>query len=593
MSSNTDPSFTDTTDFAATSRGFIAALTPPVIKSASGKTVWDIDAYSFLQDECPETAHPNLWRQGQLTAKHGLYEICPGIYHIRGYDLSNMTIVEGKDGIIIIDPLISCECAAAGLKLYREHRGPRKVRGMVYSHSHGDHYMGAAGVLDLDEGEEPGIPIIALEGFMEAIMSESILAGPAMRKRGAFMYGNALPRSPTGQIGTGLGLGSSVGTTSLIPPTLLIQKTGEEHVVDGVRIVFQMVPGSEAPIRRSISISLTSKISVRDAKAWSGYLDEAIVLFGRDSDVLFGSHHWPTWGRDELIARLAEQRDLYGYMHDQTVRLMNLGLTGVEIAERMRLPGRIERKWHCRGITGGIYQKYMTWFDGRPEHLWQYPPTEEGQRYVECFNGIDGLCDKAEAFVQKRDYRSAATLLAHAVAADSGSTEPRPKLLLASVYEQLGFGAENATWRNFYLTGAQELRSGKKAGMVAGGRTPLGERLSIDQWFDIMAVQLDGERGADMHFTIDWEITDVKQRWRLIVSNGVLTTRSLNTEIQVQEARENPADYEMVLTKSQLLEVILGQEVKPERKSGREEVLGQLLDLISVQDGSSRGPSQL
>ncbi|KAK1149590.1 hypothetical protein N8T08_005139 [Aspergillus melleus] len=619
MSSNNNPSFTDTTGFAATSRGFIAALTPPVIKSASGKTVWDIDAYSFLQDECPETAHPNLWRQGQLTAKHGLYEICPGIYHIRGYDLSNMTIVEGKDGIIIIDPLISCECAAAGLKLYREHRGPRKVTGMVYSHSHGDHYMGAAGVLDLDEGEEPGIPIIAPEGFMEAIMSESILAGPAMRKRGAFMYGNALPRSPTGQIGTGLGLGSSVGTTSLIPPTLLIQKTGEEHRVDGVRMVFQMVPGSEAPAEinfhfpdfRALCVPETATncmhnvvtlrgAQVRDAKAWSGYLDEAIVLFGRGSDVLFGSHHWPTWGRDELIARLAEQRDLYGYMHDQTVRMMNMGLTGVEIAERMKLPGGIERAWHCRGFYGslshnvkGIYQKYMTWFDGRPEHLWQYPPTEEGQRYVECFNGVDGLCDKAETFIEKHDYRFAATLLAHAVAADPDSTEPQAKLLLASVYEQLGFSAENATWRNFYLTGAQELRSGKKAGMVAGGRTPLGERLSIDQWFEIMAVQLDGERGADKHFTIDWEVTDAKQRWRLIVSNGVLTTRLLDSEIQVQEARENPADYEMMLTKSQLLEVIRGQEVEPERKSGREEVLGQLLDLISVQDGSSRGPSQL
>ncbi|KAI9043061.1 alkyl/aryl-sulfatase [Aspergillus affinis] len=619
MSSNNNPSFTDTTDFAATSRGFIAALTPPVIKSASGKTVWDIDAYSFLKDECPETAHPNLWRQGQLTAKHGLYEICPGIYHIRGYDLSNMTIVEGKDGIIIIDPLISCECAAAGLKLYREHRGPRKVTGMVYSHSHGDHYMGAAGVLDLDEGEEAEIPIIAPEGFMEAIMSESILAGPAMRKRGAFMYGNALPRSPTGQIGTGLGLASSMGTTSLITPTLLIQNTGEEHVVDGVRIVFQMVPGSEAPAEinfhfpdfRALCVPETATkcmhnvvtlrgAQVRDAKAWSGYLDEAIVLFGRDSDVMFGSHHWPTWGRDELIARLAEQRDLYGYMHDQTVRLMNLGWTGVEIAERMRLPGRIERAWHCRGFYGslshnvkGIYQKYMTWFDGRPEHLWQYPPAEEGQRYVECFNGVDGLCDKAETFIQKQDYRFAATLLAHAVAADPDSAEPRAKLLLASVYEQLGFGAENATWRNFYLTGAQELRSGKKAGMVAGGRTPLGERLSIDQWFEIMAVQLDGERGADMQFTIDWEVTDVKQRLRLIVSNGVLTRRLLDSEIQLQEAKENPADYEMVLTKSQLLEVIRGHEVEPERKSGRAEVLNQLLDLISVQDGSSRGPSQL
>ncbi|PLB46657.1 Metallo-hydrolase/oxidoreductase [Aspergillus steynii IBT 23096] len=620
MSNN--PSFTDTDDFTSTSRGFIAALEPPIITSPQGKPIWDLTSYTFLSATCPSTAHPNLWRQGQLTAKHGLYEICPGIYHIRGYDLSNMTIVEGASGIIVIDPLISCECSAAGLALYRAHRGHRKVTALVYSHSHGDHYMGAGGVLDTEiEGGKvgEGIPILAPDGFMEAVMSESILAGPAMRRRGAFMYGNALPRGPSGQIGTGLGLGSSVGTTSLIPPTVLIQRTGEEHVLDGVRVVFQMVPGSEAPAEinfffpdyRALCVPETATncmhnvvtlrgAQVRDAKAWSGYLDEAIVLFARDADVLFGSHHWPTWGREALVRRLEEQRDLYGYMHDQTVRMMNLGWTGVEIAERMRLPGRIERAWHCRGFYGslshnvkGIYQKYMTWFDGRPEHLWQYPPTEEGQRYVECFNGVDGLCDKAETFIQKCDYRFAATLLAHAVAADPDSTEPRAKLLLASVYEQLGFGAENATWRNFYLTSAQELRSGKKAGMVAGGRTALGEQLSIDQWLEILSVQLDGERGADLQFAIDFEVTDVGQRWRLIVSNGVLTRRLLDSAAQVQEAREHPADYEMVLTKTQLLEVIRGHEVKPERESGRQEVLRQLLELILVQEGSSRGPSQL
>lgn len=364
-----EPSFSDTADFEAAERGFIAALEPGIIKDATGKEVWNIEAYNFMKEECPATAHPNLWRQGQLNSKHGLFEICPGIYHIRAYDLSNMTIVEGTEGIIIIDPLISCECAAAGLSLYRQHRGNRKVTGMIYSHSHGDHYMGAAGVISPDSQ----IPIIAPEGFLEAIMSESILAGPAMRRRGAFMYGNALPRSATGQIGTGLGMGSSVGTTSLIPPTLLIRETGEIHVVDGVEIVFQMVPGTEAPAEinflfpgfRALCIPETATncmhnivtlrgAQVRDAKAWSGYLDEAIVLFGDRADVLFGSHNWPTWGKGDLVRRLEEQRDLYGFLHDQTVRLMNLGLTGVEIAETMKLPPAIERAWHCRGFYGSL-----------------------------------------------------------------------------------------------------------------------------------------------------------------------------------------------------------------------------------------------
>jgi alkyl sulfatase BDS1-like metallo-beta-lactamase superfamily hydrolase len=234
----------------------------------------------------------------------------------------------------------------------------------------------------------------------------------------------------------------------------------------------------------------------------------------------------------------------------------------------------------------------MTWFDGRPEHLWQYPPTEEGQRYVECFGGVDGLCDKAEDFIQKGDNRFAATLLAHAVASDPESPSTHAKLLLASAYEALGFGAENATWRNFYLTSAQELRTGKKAGMVAGGRTALGEKLTIDQWFEIMSVMLDGEKAAESSFMIDFDVTDVQQKWRVIMNNGVLTRRLLQTSHQLRDAQENVADVSMVLTRAQLLEVIRGNKVEVETK-GSTEVLEQLLDFILVQQGSARGPSQL
>lgn len=358
------PSFDDRQDFHEAERGFCCALEPGIIKSKQGEVVWNIDQYKFLDGECPETAHPHLWRQGQLNSKQGLYKIQDGIYQTRALDLSNMTIVEGKTGIIIIDPLVSCECAAAGLELYRKYSvSDRPVTGMIYSHSHGDHYMGAQGVLA--EGQDVTIPIIAPEGFMEAILSESVLVGPAMRRRAAFMYGNALPRAPDAQIGTGLGMASSVGTTSLIPPNLLIQKTGEEHVIDGIRIVFQMVPGTEAPAEINfhfpdlkalcvpetatncmhnivscvLKLVLCAKVStltlliqvtlrgaqVRDAQAWSGYLDEVVLMFGDESEVVFGSHNWPTWGREKLIRRLTEQRDMYGYLHDQTVRMMNLG----------------------------------------------------------------------------------------------------------------------------------------------------------------------------------------------------------------------------------------------------------------------------
>lgn len=234
----------------------------------------------------------------------------------------------------------------------------------------------------------------------------------------------------------------------------------------------------------------------------------------------------------------------------------------------------------------------MTWFDGRAENLWKYPAAEEGQRYVECFGGVDGLCDKAEAFIQKGDNRFAATLLAHAVAATPEGPNTRAKNLLASAYESLGFGAENATWRNFYLSTAQELRTGTKVGMLSGGRTPLGERLAIDQWFEILSVQLDGERAATSSFTIDFEVTDVQEQWRLILSNGVLTRRRLQTPDQLADARENKADLAMVLTKIQLLQVIRGENIEVQ-KTGKEEVLEQLLDLILVRQRSARGPSQL
>ncbi|KAJ4244603.1 hypothetical protein NW762_014459 [Fusarium torreyae] len=607
---SSQPSFADIQDFVDAERGFINALSPGIIKKDDGKIVWNIDEYSFLQQECPPTCHPHLWRQGQLNSKQGLYEIVPGIYQTRALDLSNMSIVEGKEGIIIIDPLISCECAAASLALYQAHRGVKKITGMIYSHSHGDHYMGAQGVLPPDQNMS--IPIIAPEGFMEAIMSESILAGPAMRKRAAFMYGNALPRGPKGQVGVGLGMGSSVGTTSLIPPNVLIQKTGDEIVVDGVRIVFQMVPGTEAPAEinfhfpdfKALCVPETATncmhnivtlrgAQVRDAKAWSGYLDEVITLFAEDSDVVFGSHNWPTWGKQQLITRLEEQRDMYGYLHDQTVRLMNLGLTGVEIAEKIQLPPVISRAWHCRGFYGsvshnvkGIYQKYMTWFDGNPAHLWQYPPAEEGVRYVECMGGVDSVCDKAEKYIENDDCRFAATLLSHIIAGYP-ETCARAKTLLAQAYEALGFACENATWRNFYLTGAQELRTGKKAGMVAGGKTPLGPNLSVDQWFDIMSVQLDGEHAAEARLTIQFELTDLEQTWKLIVSNGVLTRRL------VVNPGKSKVDLRMKLTKAQLLSVLRGETPDVAERSGDEEALKDLLSYIAVEQDSARGPSQL
>lgn len=359
MSLLSSPSFDDTTDFEDARRGLITALDPCVIKNLEGRKIWDNEEYDFLNDQCPSTANPSLWRQAQLCRKQGLFQVTDGIYQIRGLDLSNMTIIEGNRGIIVVDPLVSVECAAASLKLYRGNRGDRPVTGLLYTHPHGDHFGGARGVLPATDIE---IPVIAPTGFMEHAVEENIFAGTAMARRAVYMYGDGLRKGPAGQISTGLGSTISTGMTTLIPPTLDISKTGQEEVIDGVRLIFQMTPGTEAPAemnfyipdRRALCMAenathnmhniLTLRGAlVRDAQAWSSYLDEAIVLFAQTAEVSFASHHWPTWGRDAIVRYLSEQRDLYAYLHDQTLRLMNKGLTGLEIAETFVLPSALQK----------------------------------------------------------------------------------------------------------------------------------------------------------------------------------------------------------------------------------------------------------
>ncbi|KAH8778599.1 beta-lactamase-like protein [Diaporthe sp. PMI_573] len=598
-------------ELANASRGFVAPLVPGVIKDAAGKTVWDIDSYNFLKSDtaCPPTVNEKLWRQGQLTAKQGLFEVVPGIYQLRSLDISNMTIIEGESGIVLIDPLVSCEPAAAGLELYRRYRDPerrRRVAGLVYTHSHTDHFGGAGGILENIEGETGAaeqVPIIAPQGFMEAMMSENLVAGPSMHKRSVYMYGMALAKGADAHVGNGLGMASSTGTRSLIPPTIHVENTGDEIIVDGVRMVFHVASGTEAPAEvnlhfpdfRALLIAETATVSmhnittlrgaqVRDAKAWAKSLDEAIVLYGNDSDVLLGSHHWPTWGQRELVARLAEQRDLYRFLHDQTVKLMNLGLTGTEIAEKLRLPPSLENSWHCQGFYGslshnvkGIYQRYMTWFDGNPASLWKHPPAAEGIRYVECVGGLSSLCDKAEDYIAKHDFRFAATLLSHAVTAFPD--DHRSTSLLAKTYESLAYGSENGPWRNFYLTEAQGLRTGTRPGGSELGHSPLAETLTVGQWFEILSVQVDAEEAGDCHFVIDMQITDTKEAWRLTASNGVLNYRQKTSGSVVGEK----PDLSIIISKMGLLDVLRGGDidgVPGAEHRGDLDILDKFLDIV-------------
>ncbi|MER6943657.1 alkyl sulfatase dimerization domain-containing protein [Nonomuraea sp. NPDC000554] len=571
-------------------RGFVAKLSPAVVKDADGRVIWDNDAYAFLEQECPATAHPGLWRQSRLHARQGLYEVADGIYQVRGLDLSNMTLVEGDTGVIVIDPLISTECAAAALRLYRDHRGERPVTGVIYTHSHVDHFGGVRGVTG------GGVPILAPAGFLEHALSRNVYAGPAMTRRSVYLYGPALPRSPEGQIGTGLGLTRSTGTVSLIVPTLDITRTGQEETIDGVRIVFQLTPGGEAPselnfffperralcVAENVTHNQHSLLSLRggpvgDARGWARHLTEVITLFAGSADVAFASHHWPTWGAENVVRFLSRQRDLYAYLHDQTLRLMNKGLTGTEIAEAVRLPPGLEESWHTRGHRGSvghnvkaIYQRYLGWFDGNPAHLWEHPPRDRAIRYVKCLGGGGAVVALARRYIAENDLRFAVELLNHAVFADEGNKEARD--LLAEVYTRLGHGSENGTWRNLYLMGALELTDGIVPADIDTGSPDLVAALSVPQIFDSIAIRIDGPRAWHERLSIDWHLTDLGERYRTTLSNGAL--------IQQADPPEQDVDLTLRLTKAQFLGLLTGKGVEGVDREGDTGVLRRLVAVL-------------
>jgi len=587
--------FHDRSDFEDADRGFVGALRPGVVEDASGRVVWDNDAYAFLASDCPDTANPSLWRQGQLASKQGLYEVCDGIYQVRGLDLSNMTLVEGDTGVIVIDPLISAETAAAALGLYRSHRGDRPVTAVIYTHAHVDHFGGVHGVLD------GPVPIVAPDGFMESAVSENVYAGVAMSRRAMYMYGVALEKGPAGQIGCGLGMTTSTGSIGLVAPTIDITRTGQEEVLDGIRIVFQITPGTECPAemnfyfphRRALCMAENATRNlhnlvtlrgavVRDARVWSVYLDEAMTLFAADSDVAFASHHWPTWGSDRVVEYLSLQRDLYAYVHDQTLRLMNTGLNGTEAAEALVMPPALDQAWHTHGYYGSVshnvkavYQRYLGWFDGNPAHLWQHPPVESSTRYVECMGGADAVVSLAAGYAADGDLRFAAELLDRVVFAEPDHRAAKEQL--ATVYERLAFGSENGTWRNFFLTGAHELRHGIVEAPPTVGSAELLAALTVEQLLDAIAIRIDGPRAWDEVLTVDWRFTDLGQTHRATLRNGVLTHRI------VEEVGEAP-DLTLVLERPQMLGVILGVGLDQIQTEGDLGVIARLLAVIETPD---------
>jgi len=589
--------FDDTQDFEDARRGFIGRLDPCVVRAADGRVVWDNDSYAFLDGPAPDTVNPSLWRQSQLNAIQGLFEVVPGIYQGRGFDLSNITFVEGQTGVLVIDPLISAETAAAALGLYRAHRGDRPVVGVIYSHSHVDHFGGVKGVTTQQDVDAGRCTIIAPEGFLEHAVAENVYAGTAMIRRAAYMFGAALDRGPSGQVGSGLAQTNSTGTISLIAPTDAITRTGETRVVDGIRMEFQITPGTEAPAEMNTlfpdqaalwmaenathvlhNILTIRGAVVRDPLIWSRYLTDAIDTFGDRMDVVFASHHWPTWGRDRAIRFLSEQRDLYAYLHDQTLRMLNQGLNGAEIAEAIQMPPALERAWHARGYYGSvshnvkaIYQRYMGWYDGNPARLWQHTPEEQARRYVAAMGGIDAVVALARTAFDEGDLRWSAELLDRAIFAVP--THPEARALQADTLEQLGFGAENGTWRNAYLAGATELRHGSFGTPVTTSPDIL-RALSPEQVFDAIAIRVNGPRAWDEVLSIGIMLTDSGASYRLDLRNGVLIHR---------QAPADGADIVLRLPAPALIGLIAGS-MDGITVDGDPAVLGRLMAVLDAPD---------
>ena len=544
-----DLPFADTRDFADADRGFIAALEPCVVTAADGRVVWDNDVYDFLVGEAPTSVHPSLWRQSMLVAKQGLYEVAHGVYQVRGLDLSNVSFVEGDTGVIVIDPLVCTETAAAALALYRAHRGDRPVVAVIYTHSHVDHFGGVLGVTTQADVDAGRVAVIAPEGFIDHAIQENVYAGTAMTRRAAYMYGTVLARGPRGQVGCGLGQTPSTGEVAVIVPTVDIATTGETRTVDGVEIEFQMAPGTEAPAEmhfyfpryRALCMAenathnlhnlLTLRGAlVRDPHGWSGYLTEAIDTFADRTDVVFASHHWPTWGHDRIVEFLSLQRDLYAYLHDQTLRQINQGYTGIEIAENFQMPPALHAAWHTHGYYGSVshnvkavYQRYMGWFDGNPARLWQHPPEAIAPRYVEAMGGVDRVVEIAQTAFDGGDFRWAATLLDHAIFTDA--EHPAARDLYADTLEQLAYGAENATWRNFFLAGATELRDGNFGTPTQTTSLSLLSQLTPEQMFDSFAISVNGPKAWALDLALDVTFADTGVNYRLTLRNGVLVYR--------------------------------------------------------------------
>ncbi|MBC1893548.1 MBL fold metallo-hydrolase [Listeria seeligeri] len=597
--------FENTKDFEDAKKGFIGTWDQVQVNADNGDKVWDLDDYQFINDgEAPDSVNPSLWRISQLNMTNGLFKVTERVYQVRGYDMANTTIMEGDTGLVITDTLTSIETARAALELYYEHRPKKPIKAIIYTHSHGDHYGGVAGLISKEDVASGKVALIGPEGFMEHAVSENVFAGNAMARRAEYMYGSRLSRSELGQVDAGLGKTLSTGHMSLLAPNDTITFDHEKRVVDGIEIEFLMAPNTEAPsehlmyfpqfkliniaedaVHNLHNILTLRGAQIRDAYAWWKDIDKAIRAFGDKYEICIGQHHWPTWGNEEINEMLIHQRDAYKYMHDQTLHFINKGLTATEVAEAVKFPPSLEEKWYVRGYYGtlnhdvkAIYQFYLGWYDGNPANLYPLPPEEVAKKYVEFMGGVDEVLKKARLSYEVGEYRWVAEVVKHAVFADDKSEEARG--LLADALEQLGYQSESASWRNVYLASADELRNSLPNKVISTVTLDVVEGMPFDLILDYMGIRLNGEKAIDKRISMNWKLTDTEEKYHVLLNNSVLTYRD--------EDEDDNADVVLTTTRDNFNHIFSGvktfkeafadQSIKLEGNSEKFDEFASLLD---------------
>ena len=593
--------FEDTAEFENATKGQIAYPDTLDIYDENGKLVWSQTAYAFLDQDAPDTANPSLWRNTQLNHIYGLFEVTDGIYQVRGYDMSNVTFIKGDTGWIVVDPLMSVECAQAALALVEENLGTFPVKAVIYSHSHVDHFGGVKGIVSEEEVQAGNVQVIAPEGFEKHAVSENIYAGTAMGRRASYQYGTMLEGGETGSLAIGIGMGQSKGKTSYISPTLEITQTGEKHTIDGVEIEFQLTPGTEAPAEMNFWIESKNALwmaenctgtlhnlytlrgaQVRDGNAWAEYIMESLALYGDKADVVFQSHNWPHWGNDIIQEYMINTAAVYKFINDQTLLYINEGYTETEIANMIQLPEELEKVWYTRQYYGtvshnskAVYEKYMGWYDGNPVHLAELTPSDYAQKLVEYFGDTDAVLEKAKEDFAKGEYQWVAQITNTLVFADPENTDAR--YLCADAVEQLGYQAESGPWRSAYLCAAQELRNGTNTDDAtrSSGNGDVFSHMTPDMILDYLGILVDTTKIPDLTFTANLILPE--GNYVLRVKNGVL--------LYQKDTQDADADVTWTTKRAGLLSIIQKNAENVAaliQQEGDETCLTRLMDAVTV-----------